>query len=217
MEDDVAGEEVDGPLPWAEVRSSGLLAEAERELQVVRESTYTHQLHIDEGRGRFDYDCSGFVGYALSRVDPQALRAVRDVPGSRPLAKHFEAFFSHLSPLGAGRWQPVRRVDALAPGDVIAWKRPAESTSKNTGHVVLVAGPPLARSAHELVVPIIDSTAAPHGRGDSREPRHATGLGQGAIVLQVDDAGRPTGFRWTVRSHRLWETEISMGHLRAAP
>ncbi len=130
-----------------------------------------------------------------------------------PLAKHYEAFFAKLPPIGAGHWMPVKTADALVRGDVIAWKKPANSLSKNTGHVMLVAGAPSKRSSSEWVVPIIDSTAAPHGHGDSRWHR-ATGLGNGSIVLVVDAQGRPSGFKWTVKTHRLWDTDVSMARLQ---
>jgi hypothetical protein len=107
----------------------------------------------------------------------------------------------------------VKTADALVRGDVIAWKKPANSLSTNTGHVVIVAGAPSKRSDSEFVVPIIDSTALPHGRGDSRYQR-GTGLGTGSIVLVVDAQGRPSGFKWTLKTHRLWETDVSMGHLQ---
>jgi hypothetical protein len=206
-------EEGDGAVPMSEEHPGSLYAEAQRQLQALRTTSYSHDISIDEHAGRFDYDCSGFVSYALARIDRAALKQVRDEPGRRPLAKHYEAFFSRLSPLGAGHWEPVKTVDALERGDVVAWKKPAASHSKNTGHVVIVAGAPVRRSEGEYVVPIIDSTALPHGHTDLRWGR-ATGLGTGNIVLITDAQGRPEGFRWTVKSHRRWETRVSMGRLR---
>ncbi len=206
-------EEGEGALPPVESKAGSLYDEAQRQLAARRESTYTHQLSIDEASGRFDYDCSGFVSYALARVDRAALSQVRNAPGKRPLAKHDEAFFAKLPPFGAGRWIPVKSADALVRGDVIAWQKPATSLSKNTGHVMIVADAPSKRGAEEYVVPIIDSTALPHGHGDERFKR-ATGLGTGSVVLVVDSQGRPTGFKWTLKTHRLWETDISMGRLQ---
>jgi len=49
-----------------------LLNEAERQLARMNSSDYTHTTHVDEENGTYDYDCSGFVGYALSRADPCA-------------------------------------------------------------------------------------------------------------------------------------------------
>jgi hypothetical protein len=63
------------------------------------------------------------------------------------------------------------------------------------------------------VVPIIDSTAVPHGSTD-RRTAGGSGLGTGSIVLAVDAQGRPTSFRWSVKAHRAWETDISMGRLK---
>jgi hypothetical protein len=206
-------EEGEGALPVVEEHVGSLYAEAQRQLAAMRQSTYTHQVSIDEATGRFDYDCSGFVSYALSRVNRAALAQVRNEPGKRPLAKHYEAFLAKLPPIGAGQWMPVKTADALERGDVVAWKKPANSLSKNTGHVVIVAGAPRKRGQGEYVVPIIDSTALPHGHGDARYQR-ATGLGTGSIVLVVDAQGRPSGFKWTVKTHRLWETDVAMGRLQ---
>jgi hypothetical protein len=80
VEEDLS-EEGEAALPPVEEHAGSLYDEAQRELAAMRESTYTHQLAIDEKTGRFDYDCSGFVSYALSRVDRSALAQVRNEPG----------------------------------------------------------------------------------------------------------------------------------------
>lgn len=211
--EDEQGEEGDDPVPLSAAHGGTLFAEAQRQLHGMRSTRYSHAISIDERAGRFDYDCSGFVGYALAQVNGAALLEVRNQPGKRPLAKDFEAFFSKLSVLGSNHWVAVRTVDALAQGDVIAWRRPASSQSRNTGHVMVVAAAALQRAPGEFVVPIVDSTAVPHGRTDERSAR-GSGLGMGSIVLLVDAQGRPTGFRWSPKSHRAWETDISMGRLK---
>lgn len=211
--EDELGEEGDDPVPVSAARGGTLFAEVQRQLHALRSTRYSHAISIDERAGRFDYDCSGFVGYAVAQVDGAALLEVRNQPGKRPLAKDFEVFFSKLSVLGSNHWVAVRTVDALEQGDLIAWRKPATSQSRNTGHVMVVAGAPLQRSPGEFVVPIVDSTAVPHGRIDERTLR-GSGLGSGSIVLLVDAQGRPTGFRWSARSHRAWETDISMGRLK---
>jgi hypothetical protein len=71
-------EAADDTLPTVAALGSGttLLAEGRRELAAVHESHYAHHTVVDESHGVFDYDCSGFVGYALARVAPHALAAV---------------------------------------------------------------------------------------------------------------------------------------------
>lgn len=207
------GEESDAePIPATAPSATSLLTEVDRQLRAVRVTSYSHAVRIDEASGTFVYDCSGFVGYAVGNVNGAALREVRD-GGKRPLAKHFEAFFAAI-PAHASHWSRVERAIDLAPGDVVAWIRPPDSTSKNTGHVLVVHGAPSRRAAGEILVPIADSTAVPHGSTDSRAAAHASGLGTGSIVLVVDDAGRPTGFRWTPASRRIYTTPIAMGRLK---
>src|SRR4051812_8581746 len=62
-----------------------LAIEARRELAAMQTSHYQHPTDIDEETGSFDFDCSGFVDYALRRVLPEALAAL-PVTKKRPLA-----------------------------------------------------------------------------------------------------------------------------------
>lgn len=172
-------------------------------------STYSHKTRV-QGTS-YDVDCSGFVDVLLARVDPPGLEEVRAATVRRPLARHFVQFFR--APSGA-RWHAVGRVANLGPGNLLAWTKPADVTSSNTGHVMVVAGPPRA-SGGAWVVPVIDSSASPHGRGDSRKAAHATGIGKGTVVLDVNPAGRPVGYRWSEwKKSRAHPTEIAMGRLR---
>jgi len=191
---------------------AALVAEAERELSAMRTSHYEHHTHVDEATGLFDYDCSGFVGYALSHVSPAALHAIAEqTQRPRPLAKHFEAALA----APPAPWHAVARADELQPGDVIAWLEPADIVSRNTGHVMIVArAPHHSDRANELVVGVIDSSHSQHGHSDTRHAGHHNGLGKGEIVLVVDAAGAATGFRWSnsARSH-VHETAIRLGRL----
>lgn len=189
-----------------------LFAEAERELAAMRRSHYEHHTRVDEASGLFDYDCSGFVGYALSRISPDALRVVAErTSRPRPLAKHFEeALASPSAP-----WQAVARVDDVQAGDVISWLEPKDIVSRNTGHVMIIAGPahPGAR-ADELVVEVIDSSHSAHGKGDTRHAHHRNGLGRGQIVVIVDGARHPVGYRWsTWRKSPAHHTAIAIARI----
>jgi hypothetical protein len=203
VEDD--GAETDGAedatdqLPVASHASGSLLAEAQRELAAKRESHYAHRTHVDEATGAFDYDCSGFVGYALSRSVPTAL------PRRRPLAKDFVAAMT------SAPWTPVARAEDVVAGDVIAWLEPPELHSRNTGHVVIAAAAPRPGArADERIVRVIDSSHSGHGKADTR----GSGLGTGEMVLQVDARGAPIGYRWSTWKHsRLLHTTIAIGRL----
>ncbi len=203
-------EVADDALPAPASLGSGetsLIAEAHRELAAVRESHYAHHTVIDEPHGVFDYDCSGFVGYALKRVAPQAFGELVTATRPRPLAKDFYAFFA--------KRDRVEHAADLAPGDIVVWLEPPAKHSRNTGHVMVVDRAPVAgANPGELVVAIIDSSHSGHGRADPRIRAHRNGLGTGSIVLLVGSDGKPTGYRWSLAPHSIpYATAIALGRV----
>ncbi len=106
----------------------------------------------------------------------------------------------------------MRHVQDIAPGDVIAWVRPADSKSRNTGHTLVARGAPRKLADGGFEVDIIDSSGLPHDRADSRRASGATGIGTGVIVLVPDAAGAPVGFRWNPGG-RIRTTAVSIGRL----
>jgi hypothetical protein len=220
---EVAGEEGDDDaFGAAEVQgvpvAGGVVAEVDREMALARRVRYSHHTCVDETTGTFEYDCSGLLDYVLRRTAPDALAAVPSARGRRPRAADFVAFLGQMPPGGqAGRWQRVARVQDLAPGDVIAWLRPPESRSSNTGHVMIVHGPVASDPSHPggFVVPIADSTERPHTPFDSRSDRRQTGLGTGQIVLFADASGAPRSFLWSLsRKAHERQTTIVLGRIR---
>lgn len=180
--------------------AAALLDEANRELNLIRTTTYSHKTQVDEAIGQFRYDCSGFLKYALTHSVPEALHSLQEATVRRPLAKHFVRLITSLPPgEGEGHWKPLEQVTDLAPGDIIAWLKPADIESDNTGHVMIVGGTIRQHPtrSNEIIVPIIDSTGIPHGRSDSRYQTEATGLGTGNIILVADEAGQAIGYRWS--------------------
>lgn len=197
-------------------RAMRLLGEGQRELRALRRGSYDHRTFVDEAAGRFDYDCSGFIHYALGRVDPEARRCfpVTSESKKRPLAQDFHAFFKGLGEAGLGPWRRVRRARDLQPGDLVAWLRAPGSDSRNTGHVMLVREPAYANPSRrdEILVPVIDSTLSAHAQ-DSRA-RSDTGLGQGLVGILVDEEGFPLGYRWKGgESRQAVQTDIVFGRL----
>ncbi len=189
-------------------RAARLLAEAQRILGASKHSTYTHTTYVDEATGTFDFDCSGFVDYALGRVVPDGFAALAD---KRPVAQTFVSVIGSTSP--PAPWTRVALAASLVPGDVVTWLEPPGSTSSNTGHVMVVSAMP-TRVGAEVHVPIIDSTDTPHGATDSRTPTHATGIGSGAIALVTDSSGAPKAYRWSLDSGSpTVATTIRLGHL----
>jgi hypothetical protein len=205
------------PAPTAESRAKGALRiEAGRELSVMKSSTYSHHTHVDEANGVFEYDCSGFADYALARIAPSALDEVRKATVARPLSRHFVAFFQSLPPNAPpnARWHRVIQAKDLLPGDIISWLKPTDVKSKNTGHTMIVREVPAAAHDSVVDVPIFDSTSVAHGKGDSRTPSHATGLGEGTIHLIIGADGVPNGYRWSDgKRARAHSTTVTFGRL----
>jgi len=199
-----------------------LLREVDRELRQMRASSYVHRTAIDESRGTFGFDCSAFVGYALSGAAPAAWREVESSVNAnggrerRPLAKHLQVFFSALPASNVTHWKKVGRISDLESGDVIAWLKPDEVSSKNTGHVMIVHGrvAPFEERPGAFLVSIADSTSLRHGRGDSRQSARTTGLGTGTIVLFGDASGAPIAYRWSLGSRAAEHScAIAIGRL----
>jgi len=192
-----------------------VFAEVSRELANKTSATYSHTTYVDEAAGVYDFDCSGFLGYALGRAVPTAWSELVTATESRPLAKDFESFFASF--FGTkGSWSHVQRVMDLVPGDVIAWLEPSTVVSRNTGHALIVMGAPHASASRsdEVIVPIADATSTPHGSADPRTAAGATGLGTADIGLVIDGSGAPTGYYWSGdESTTSQSTTVSMGHV----
>jgi hypothetical protein len=190
-----------------------LFEEATRELSLMKSTSYVHKTSVDETAGRFDFDCSGFISYALAHSSRASYRELRGLAKHRPLAKDYVAVASNPE---SKRFAALKAVADLQRGDLVAWLKPADVTSRNTGHVMMVAGPPHERSAGEWEIPIIDSTAAPHGKSDARKQKHTNGLGEGVIVVAVDQHGAPTGYKWSTWSKsKLHSTQIVFLRVKA--
>jgi hypothetical protein len=192
-----------------------LLGEVRRELSAAHTTRYRHTTAVDEQRGEFNYDCSGFLDYALHRVDPAAYNAL-PVSETRPLAEDFVQAIAAAGPSPtSGPWQQVPTAAQLRPGDVVAWLTPEDSDSDNTGHVMVVLAAPTrnAGRADEWLIPVADSTTSPHA-ADYRIAGSPTGLGTGTIGVVTDGSGRPVGYYWrggvsTVLKH----TVVALGRI----
>jgi hypothetical protein len=129
--------------------------EATRILNSIRTTKYKHTTEIDEQKGVYLCDCSGFVGYVLNRsVGEDGTGALGD-GRKRPLAMDYEKFFA-AAPLKTGkqnsaRWQRIERLADARPGDVIAWRHEVPKPG-NTGHVVIVDKRPSVRRIRERVL-----------------------------------------------------------------
>ena len=206
------------------IESSLLLNEAQRELATMKSSHYQHHTDVDESKGVFNYDCSGFIDYALQKVAPAAYAEISiSKPSSqRPLAQDFYNLFARSrsvrlakSTSKTSHWQQVPKVDRLQAGDIVAWLRPPESDSNNTGHVMIIASGPRINPdrADEILIPVIDSTSSPHANDTRRQGE--TGLGRGTIGAIFNDRGKAIAYRWRGGlSQQAQATDIAFGRLR---
>ena len=195
--------------------STRFLGEVRAQLDGMRSTRYQHTTDVDPERGAYFYDCSGLVEYALARSAPEALRVLPTSTKARPLAVDIAFHLLRAPTHPADPWLGVLTAAELEPGDLIAWVTPKESSSRNTGHVMVVTAPPVRSPARpdEWLVEIVDSTSTPHA-GDSRRDGH-TGLGSGTVGLVVDGAGRPTAYRWRGgESPKAPRTLVALGRLR---
>jgi hypothetical protein len=200
------------PGPAGATPPALLLGEVQRELSAVKETRYQHATLVDEAVGKFFYDCSGMVDYALGRVLPDDVKALPTSTSKRPLAGDIERFLHSAAGQPVQGWQGLTRVEQLGPGDLIAWLATEDSTTHDTGHVmvVLAAPAPNPRRSGEWLVQVADSTVSPHAL-DSR-PHGRTGLGSGTIGMTVDANDAPIAFYWRGGvSEHAEPTEIALG------
>lgn len=203
----------DAPAHRALDGAGALYEEAQRELALARHTAYAHTTGVDEAAGRFVFDCSGFVGYAMRRAVPEAFAQLQALTSLRPTSQDFVRFVQSLEPDAAlGRWRRVGRVDALQPGDIVAWLRPR---GRNAGHVMIVGAAPYEypEGSGEYVLRIIDSSGSRRApRGDVRAARRMTGLGVGRVVLDTGPDGAPVAFRWSSEGRsRRYPSTIVLG------
>jgi hypothetical protein len=109
---------------------------------------------------------------------------------ARPRAAIYFEFFHSLPGSPVPGWKSIDRLAVARRGDIIAWALEA-STQKpaDTGHLVIVAAPPVSTNANEFRVTVYDSSGIRHDE-DSR-PEGTSGIGKGVITIKVDDPGVP--------------------------
>lgn len=195
----------------AEGGSAALVEEVQRELDAMRITRYQHTTAVDESSGSYFYDCSGLLDYAMGRARAADLKPIPHSK-ARPLAADIENYLHRGLTSPIENWQALPRVDALRPGDVVAWQATEDSTTGDTGHVMVVLEAPTPNSARaaEWLVRVADSTLSPH----ALDSRHSgtTGLGAGTIGLLVDERGAPTAFYWRGGvSPQAKPTQIAIG------
>ncbi len=189
------------------------LVRIESTLQV---SKYTHATLVDERAGRYEFDCSGMAAWVLKRSSPVAHSAVTfRATNGRPLARDY---YRQIATSIAGHerqgWERVPRVADATAGDVIAWLKPKEIQSANTGHVafLLAAPEPVPETPYVYLMRIADASRYRH-QDDSRAGTKRTGFGHGTIlVVASPESGAPVGYGWVgLRSAWVLSTKMAIG------
>jgi hypothetical protein len=189
--------------------------EAVRILTSIKETKYRHRTDVDEKKGIYYCDCSGFCGYVLGRTvskgDPKG--PLGDGK-RRPRARDFQLAFAAAParPDGTSRWQHVERIVDARPGDIIAWRHKVDKPN-NSGHVVIVAERPVVEKDGLVRVVMIDSTTKP--QVDDTRAKGTSGIGRGTMWIQVDERCRPIAYLRGSRSAKPQTEPISIG--RALP
>jgi hypothetical protein len=149
-------------------------------------------------------DCSGYVNRVLADSRPRALAALRHLR-PRPRAREY----AELLARGGSGWEPIARIDELRPGDVLAWEY--EPGSRTTGHVAVAAAAPEPDPRFPNAWRVRVRDAARSGHSDDTRARGVSGIGEGTLLIETDDAGRPLAYAWSLRAHWQPAKRIAMG------
>jgi hypothetical protein len=174
-------------------------SQAEFIVNSLAQTDYQHTEYIDVDRGRYDCDCSGFVGFVLERTAPAHYALIpRETDQPRPRAFEYYEFFSHLTSQSTGGWHQIVQLRDARRGDVIAWRFPTIEPGQDTGHVFFVGETPTVDDSGVFSVRVYDSADRPHfddTRGNGKgQPED--GVGSGIIKFRVNAVGEPTAFQF---------------------
>ncbi len=198
-----------------DVKSSHqLFIAAEDMVKNIKVTSYQHSTDIDEGGGRFNCDCSGFIGYALRKTFPETyLATTGDLAPwkSRPLAATFFETFERVGEAGDGLWKMIPRLTDAQPGDILSWRKPVLEEGKTTGHVLLIASHPIIEADGRYRVRVFDSTSVLHEE-DSR-PQGTSGVGVGDMWFEVNETGMVKAFFVRKESKRVSSNPVLIGRI----
>lgn len=193
--------------------SAKLLALAE-EIDATRTDTvYSHGTRVKRKEGKYHFDCSGMLNWMLERVSKRSLETLGR---ERPVASTYVRTIQK-APKTRGRsgWQNIVDIEQVEPGDLFAWRRPADwPKGGNTGHVgIVIARPaPVPHLDNAYLVRVIDSTRYRHQ--DDTRASGETGFGMGSILFVTDDAHQPIGYAWYgALSSGYYETDVVFGRI----
>ena len=190
--------------------------EADRVFKNTQHTKYQHKQFIDEATGTYYVDCSGFVGYVLTRMAKRHL-ALIPKEGFWPVPRAFKyyEYFAGLTTTATHGWRKLDRLDEARPGDIIAWQLSDDiRKDHDTGHVFIVAETLTSVGDQLFAVRAFDSAALRH-YDDTRvnsDGVYHDGVGEGTFHLRVDADGKPTAFQFGP-GDKFHEHPISIGHI----
>lgn len=192
--------------------SEEMFQEASRILKTYQESRYSHQTMVDEQNGKYNVDCSAFVGYILQKKAPLALEALPiDLGHKRVRAQNFYDYFKALEHTPSVHWIPIEAFSKLERGDVIAWKYDKALQKKDTGHVVIVSEKPIQEEQNLYRVRVIDASKGKHAHDTRAE--NQDGIGSGDMWFRVDEKDSPVGLYWSSKMKKEAKHAIAMGRV----
>lgn len=178
----------------------------------LRTTRYQHSTQVDEKMGLFAWDCSGMAAWIVGRASPAARAALAS---DRPVARDFYDIIARAGTTPRRRgWQRLGSIDAVRPGDVFAWRRPAGWPPRNTGHVGFVLTRPQAVPAipGAYALRIADATSLPH-QNDTRHGANGGGFGEGTLIVMTE-RGQATAYGWFgTDSRAVVQTAVVFGRL----
>jgi hypothetical protein len=198
----------DARIDWTR---NGVMRTLGRIAETMTSTEYARGTRVDEKKGIYHFDCSGMVDWVLQKGAPVARSSSAAGLEHRPLASDFYRRIAR-APVDRelGGWRQVVRLEDAAPGDVIAWIKPAVVPSHNTGHVAVIVLDPVRLPGHDdaYLVRVADSTSLYH-QDDTREGRN--GFGLGTILILTDSSGAPARYGWVGLRGWTFETQIAVG------
>ena len=168
------------PANAAAQRTHALL---QRTVSSARSTRYNHRTIVDARAGRYEFDCSGLVAWALAQTAPDALAAIRS---TRPVAAEIARTIASAPEGRAQRgWQRITRVSDVRPGDVFAWRNPRWLRG-STGHTGFVAAPIEAIDGAPTLFRVRVTDANSTGYDGDTRAVGTGGIGTGAMLFSVD-------------------------------
>jgi hypothetical protein len=161
---------------------------------------------------RCETDCSGLLTCLLKQSYGYTNAYFKTWTGlSNPYAA---TYYNEIK--AKDHFTQIPLIKDIARGDIIAIKYPAGSS--NTGHIMIVASTPTARTASsplvsgtsQYEVTIMDASSSGHGSLDTRyisSGNFNDGIGRGIARLYVTSKGTISGYTWSTYSNSVYYSQ----------